>query len=440
MAAPIDRLVLKEARVIDPTQKLDDIATVYLEHGRIQHCVSSLSQRGPVPDGFKDATVVDASGMVAMPAFIDLRAHLGEPGFEYKEDVASGLRAAAAGGYCLVCCLPDTNPINDTRSITEFLLRAAHRAGGTALGPIGAVTCGLRGEELAEIGDLREAGAVAVSDAGHYIRRADLLRRALQYCETFDVLLMQQPLEPSLVRGTLMHEGSVSTRLGLRGSPGVAEAVALQRDLTLAATTRARYHASTLSTEGSINLIRDAKGRGARVSCDITPYHLLLNHAAVDGFDSRYKIVPPLREQKDQAALLEGLNDGTIDCIVSDHRPQSAVETDTEFDMVAAGMSGLELTISLLWQCVADGRIALSRIAELLSTGPARVLGLPAPSFKPGEVANFALVDPSRRFVPGEVGMHSKSQNTPYLNQELQAAVALTVSNGRVVYTLKEGL
>ncbi len=441
MPEPVQRLILRDARVVDPTQGLDEVATVFVEKGQIAHVSRGADEQNSARRGlFAGAQSIDAKGLVVAPGFIDLRCHLGEPGYEYKEDIASGLNAAKVGGYVRVCCLPDTKPVNDCRPVTESLLQAAQRCGGTQLSPIAAVTRELKGEVLAEVGDQKEAGAVAVSDANHYIRRSDVMRCALQYCQTFDLVLMQQAQDPTLARDAQMHEGGVSTRLGLRGWPRVAEEVALFRDLALAEDTGARYHASTISTQRSVELVREAKSRGLAVSCDITPYHLLLNEEQLHGYDARYKLVPPLRTSKDQQALLEAVLDGTIDCVVSDHRPQSALETNCEFDQVLPGMSGLELCVSVLWKAVSDGRIPVSRLVELLSTNPAKVLGLEPPSLKPGAPANLALLNTSRRFVPAQVGMQSKSSNTPYLDQELSARVVMTIANGHIIHTSKEEL
>ncbi|MEN9578076.1 MAG: dihydroorotase [Pseudomonadota bacterium] len=422
------RWILRDARVIDPTQGLDEIATLIVEDDKIV----GLTQESPdAPSG----STISAQGLVLMPGFIDLRAHLGEPGLEYREDVRSGLASAAAGGYVRVCCLPDTQPVNDCRAVTEALLNSAARAGGAELGPIGAVTRGLKGQELAEIGDLKEAGVVAVSDAGHAIERADLMRNALRYCRTFDVLLMQQAQVASLIAGAQMHEGATSARLGLRGWPRVAESIALQRDLLLAGDTGARYHASTLSTREGVALVREAKSRGFAVSCDITPYHLLETDRCLEGYDSRFKFSPPLREAADRDALLEAALDGTIDCIVTDHQPRSALETNAEFEIAEPGAVGLELCLSLLWQCVNDGRLPIARLAHLLSTGPARVLGIDAPSFRAGSEAYFTLIDPTGRFSPARSGLLSKSRNTPYWDRELPARVVMTVGRGKVLHS-----
>lgn len=434
----VERLVLRDARVVDPAAGLDRVATVVIDRGTI----TRLTDKREPSDSYAtpQSQVIDAQGMVVLPGLIDLRSHLGEPGYEYREDIQSGLKAASVGGYVRVCCLPDTKPVNDQRAVTEALLRAAAQVEGPTLCPIAAVTRGLQGTELAELGDLKEAGAVAVSDANHYIERSDVMRCALRYCRTFDLVLMQQAKDPRLVSHAQMHEGAISTRLGLRGWPAVAEEVGLFRDLALAEDTGARYHASTLSTHRAVNLVREAKARGVNVSCDVTPYHLLLSDRKLDGYDSRYKLEPPLRGARDQAALLDAIRDGTIDCVVSDHRPRSALETNAEFEAAKPGMSGLELCLSILWQAVSDGRLSLARMVEVLSTGPARVLGITAPSIQEGSLASLVLVNTSRRFVPRQIGMQSKSHNTPYLDNELAARVVLTIADGQCIYQSKDDL
>jgi dihydroorotase len=428
---PPDPLVFKNVRAVDPARSLDDVIDVVVERG-----IVSRAGRGAGAEAAKSehARVVDGTGRWLLPAFVDLHAHLREPGYEYKEDVASGLSAAAAGGYAHVCVMPNTKPVNDTRAVTDLMLRRAAEHGGTKLHPIAAITVGQRGEQLTEMAELREAGAVAVSDDGVCVMSASVMRRALEYARTFDMPVIQHCEDHTLTEGADMHEGAVATRLGLRGWPRVAEDVIVARDVLLAEHTRARYHAAHLSTHGAVRIIREAKSRGLSVTCEVTPHHLLLTDAAVIGYDTACKVNPPLREAEDVEALQRALADGTIDAIATDHAPHSALEKDCEFSAASPGMMGLELCFGLLAGLVKNGTVSLARLITALSSGPARIVGLEAPTLREGAKASLVLCDPALVWVPEKTPLQSKSKNTPFYRRSIEGRVLMTLVDGKVVF------
>jgi dihydroorotase len=389
---PPELLIVQNARVFDPSRELDQRADVVIESG-------TLTQIGPGAGGALSsnsrARVIAADGAWVLPGFIDLRAHLAEPGQEYKEDIASGLRAAAAGGYTRVCCTPDTDPVNDTRVVTEFLLARAEAVSHVRLHPIAAATQGLHGEALTEMAALKAAGAVAVGDANRCIMSANVMRRVLEYATNHGLPVFQHTEDHTLTKNADMNEGPVATRLGLRGAPAVAEDSIVARDVLLAEYTGATYHASHVSTARAVSLIRDAKSRGAQVSCAASVHNLVFSEAELATYDPNFKLLPPLRAQSDVEGLRRALEEGIVDAIVSDHRPQSSLEKDLEFQAAEAGAVSLSLCFSLLLGLVHEGRLSLKRAVQALTTGPAQVLGLPAPALRPGAPADLVLVQPS---------------------------------------------
>lgn len=433
--AALPLLIFEGVRAIDPSIELDDVVDVVIENGTITRVGRDA---GASLRNAEAARVVNGSGKWLLPAFTDLHAHLREPGQEYKEDVFSGLDAAAAGGYAHVCVMANTKPINDTRAITEAMLARAAAHGGPRLHPIGSITRGMKGEELTEMGDLRDAGAVGVSDDGVCVMNAAVMRRALSYAKNFDLLVIQHAEDHHLTAGASMHEGAVSARLGLRGWPRVAEDIIIARDILLAEYVDARYHAAHLSTEGAARLIREAKSRDLRVTAEVTPHHLLLTDAAVVGYDTACRVNPPLREASDVAALRRALADGTIDAIATDHAPHSRLEKDLEFAEASPGMMGLELCLGLLVQLVGQDGLTLNRLVDALSQAPARIAGLTVPRIKAGEVAELALVDPACKWIPAEHRLRSKSRNSPFLKSELGARVQMTLAHGAIVFELEK--
>ncbi len=428
LAAPLQPLVFRNVRAIDPSIQLDSVVDVVVEQGRIGRL--GVGAAGELISA-SSARVVDATGLCLLPAFVDIHVHLREPGHEYKEDIVSGLRAAAAGGYAAVCAMPNTAPVNDCRAVTELMLSVAARAGGCRLHPIGAITAGLRGQQLSEMGELREAGVVAVSDDGRCVQSSSVMRRALEYAKNFDLTVIQHAQDETLTDGADMHEGAVSARLGLRGWPRVAEDIIVARDIALASYVGARYHVAHASTAGTAALVREAKSRGLPVSAEVTPHHLLLTDEAVIGYDTACKVNPPLREAEDIERLRIALLDGTIDAIATDHAPHSTLEKDCEFHEAASGMIGLELCFGLVRRLF-DGN--LRRLVEVMSSGPCKVVGLTPPSLRVGADANLTLVDPDMVWKPNRNTLHSKSRNTPFLERELLGRVLMTIVDGRVAH------
>jgi len=417
--------------VIDPSSGLDEVQDVVIEDGRIAR-VGRDAGHGLSGERVR---VIDAAGLWLAPGFIDLHVHFRDPGQEYKEDIASGLRAAAAGGFTAVCPMPNTSPINDNRAITEMMLARAKEAGGPRLLPFGAITKKSEGKELTEMADLKEAGAVGVSDDGVCVMNAGVMRRALEYAKTFDLLVSQHCEDHHMTARADMHEGAVSTRLGLRGWPRVAEDIIVARDLLLTeAVGGARYHVAHISSMGAVRLIREAKSRGLAVTAEVTPHHLTLTDQALLGYDTFCKINPPLRSEEDRAALLEAVRDGTIDCIATDHAPHSSLEKDCEFPEAANGINGLETTFAALLPLVRNGTFSASRLMEALSTAPSRVGRIEGGTLKVGARADLVLLDPELRWTITKEALRSRSHNTPLLNQEVVGRVQMTLVAGVVVY------
>src|SRR5262245_38357613 len=422
-AKPPELLVITGVRAVDPARALDATVDVVVEGGTI----ARLGEAAATEEirRAERARLIDGRGLLLLPAFVDLHAHLREPGHEYKEDIASGLAAAAAGGFAHVCAMPNTRPVNDTRAVTEAMIARARELRGPMLHPIGAITKGQQGKELTEMADLKEAGAVAVSDDGRCVTSSAVMRRALEYGKTFDLPVIQHAEDHALTEGAQMHEGAVSTRLGLRGWPRVAEDIIVARDLLLAEATGARYHVAHVSSLGAVRLLREAKARGLPVTAEVTPHHLTLTDAAVIGYDTACKVNPPLREQADVDALRAALADGTIDAVATDHAPHSRLEKDCEFAQAAPGMIGLELVVPLLLGLCRAGALWLERLVDALTRAPARVVGLHAPSLRVGTRAELCLIDPAFRYVLDPASLRSKSRNTPRLGKELCGRVRM---------------
>ena len=425
----MSRLLIKGGRVVDPAVGLDDDRDVLLAEGLVQDVGKRIAARG--------AEVIDAAGLVVCPGFIDLHTHLREPGREDKETIATGTRAAAAGGYTAVCAMPNTEPVNDTAGITRLILERAREAAAVRVYPIGAITRGSRGEELAEYGDLRDAGCVAVSDDGRPVASARMMRRALEYAQAFDLPVIDHCEEPTLFQGASMNEGTVSTLLGLRGAPAAAEAIAVERDLLLAELTGGRLHIAHISAAASVDAVRRGKARGVRVTAEATPHHLLLIDEEVrkSEYDTATKMNPPLRSEADRQAVLKGLRDGTIDCIATDHAPHTVDDKKVEFDHAAFGIVGLETAVGLcLDRLVASGVIDLRRLVQVLAAGPAAALGLPGGTLAPGAPGDVTVLDPRRKWRVDPERFASKGRNTPFSGWTLTGAPAFTIVEGRVVW------
>jgi dihydroorotase len=421
-------LLIKNGRVVDPANSIDAVEDVLIDGDRIQRIGRDVAAP-------PDATVLDATGKVVCPGFIDIHVHLREPGLEYKETVATGTRAAAAGGFTAVACMANTQPVNDNRSITDYILAKAATEGIVRVYPIGAVTRGLGGKELAELAELAEAGCVAFSDDGRCVMNAALYRRAMEYTLPFGAPVISHAEDHDLSHGTAMNEGVVSTELGIPGAPAAAEDVMVARDILLAELTGAHVHIAHLSTAGAVRLVRDAKARGVRVTAEVTPHHLLLTEEAVRDFDSNTKMAPPLRTKRDVEVLLEALIDGTIDCIATDHAPHAASEKEGEYDHAAFGIVGLETAVGLLLdRLVRTGALPLGTFVSRLSRDPARLLGLPGGSLAAGAPADVTILDLEAGWTVDPAKFQSKSRNSPFGGWAITGRPWRTIVGGRIVW------
>ncbi|MGB4018482.1 MAG: dihydroorotase [Syntrophomonadaceae bacterium] len=423
------RLLVKGGRVIDPSSGLDKLTDILIEDGKIIKVDENISA---------EAEVVDATGKIVCPGFIDVHVHLREPGFEYKEDIASGTRAAAAGGFTTVCCMPNTNPIIDNVAVASFVRERALRSGVVHVLPIGAVTKQQEGQEISEIADLVAAGCVALSDDGRPVTRADIMRNALEYSKMFDVPVMSHCEDLDLSNGGQMHEGYYSTIYGLKGIPAEAEEVMVGRDISLARLTGARLHICHISTAGSVQLIRRAKREGIRITCEVTPHHLTLTDELVGSYDTDTKVNPPLRSQEHLEALWAGLKDGTIDCIATDHAPHHLESKDCEYELASTGISGLETAIPGIMSLVERGILDMNTMIEKRTVGPAMVLGIDRGHLQEGAVADVTIIDPQavRRVDPAS--FYSKGRNNPYKEREYTGWPYATIVAGKVV--AREGI
>jgi dihydroorotase len=425
----MSRLLLRGGRVIDPAEGVDATLDVLISEDTIAEVGARLTARG--------AQVLEVKGLVVCPGFIDIHTHLREPGQEHKETIATGTRAAAAGGFTAVCCMPNTEPVNDNEGITRLILERARVEGAVRVFPIGAITRGSKGEELAEYGDLREAGCVAVSDDGHPVADSRVMRRALEYAKAFDLVVIDHCEDPSLAERTCMNEGAVSTHLGLRGEPAVGEAIMVERDVLLAGLTGGRFHVAHMSAAASVDAVRRGKARGSRVTAEVTPHHLFLTDEDVreSGYDTSTKMKPPLRTEADRQALFTALQDGTIDCIATDHAPHHVDDKRVEFDRAANGVVGLETAVALcLDRLVGEGLLDLPRLVALLSPGPARVLGLPGGTLAPGSPADVTVLDLTRNRQVDSSRFQSRGRNTPFDGWILKGWPVVTIVGGKIAW------
>jgi dihydroorotase len=428
MTGPV---LLRGGRVIDPSRDMDDTADVLLQDGK----VAAVARGVGVPDG---AVVHEVAGLVVAPGLVDIHVHLREPGNEDEETIASGARAAVAGGFTAVCAMPNTDPVTDNQAAVGFIVRQAVRAGLARVYPVGAVSVGQRGEQLAEFGEMVGAGAVAVSDDGRPVASGHLMRTALEYARTFGIPVADHCEEPTLAAGGAMHEGIVSARLGLKGIPAAAEEIMVARDLLLAELTGGHVHLCHMSTRGSVELIRRAKARGVRVTAEVTPHHLALTDAACEAYDTNAKMNPPLREAADIVALREGLREGVIDCIASDHAPHAYDEKEAAFDDAPFGIIGLETAFGVAHtELVRGGTLTLPQLVARMSTSPAALFHLPAGTLATGAPADVCVLDVERPWRVEPDRFHSKSRNTPFGGRELVGRAVLTFVAGRPAHTLE---
>ena len=427
--------LIQGGHVIDPG-RFNGIADVLIDNGKVLAIGKNLIAQAKTKDGSID--VIDARDKLVVPGFVDLHVHLREPGFEYKETIKTGTAAAAAGGFTSVCCMPNTHPVNDSQAITEFILEQARAAGNARVFPVGAITKGSEGKELAEIGDLRRAGCVAISDDGQPVMNSMVMRRAMEYALAFDMPVIDHCEDLHLSEGGCMNEGIVSTQLGLQGVPAAAEDVMVSRNLALAELTGARLHLAHLSTVGSVRMVREAKARGIRVTAEACPHHFTLTEEAVRGFNTLAKMNPPLRTWDDVHAIKEGLRDGTIDVIATDHAPHAGQEKQQEFAAAPNGNVGLETALPLTLALVEEGILTLESAIEKLTTAPAKAFSLSKGSLAPGADADVVIVDPQETWGIDPSRFRSKSRNTPFAGWKVKGRVKTTLLSGRVVYESSE--
>ena len=419
-------IVLQNGRVIDPANAVDRKADVWIQDGRIVEPGSAIPP---------DAQVFNLEGKWVVPGLIDMHVHLREPGQEYKETVETGAQAAAAGGFTAVACMPNTNPINDSASVTRFILERA--AGAAArIYPVGAISQGSNGAELAEYGEMKRAGVAALSDDGRPVVDSQLMRRAMEYASGYNLLVISHSEERSLSHNGSMNESVVSTRLGLKGIPNAAESIAVFREVALAELTGVPVHIAHVSTGDSVDIIRYAKSRGVRVTAETAPHYFTLTDAAVEGYNTNAKMSPPLRSESDRQKIRIALQDGTLDAIATDHAPHSILEKNVEFDHAANGIIGLETSLPLTLALVREGVISESRMVELMSVAPARILGVPGGSLAVGDVADVTVIDPERQFTYTKEMIVSKSANSPFIGWKLQGKAVLTLLGGRTTHNV----
>jgi dihydroorotase len=429
-AIPQTRIVLRGGRVLDPSQRIDQIGDVVIVDGRIDHVGGALgSEPGP------DVAIIECAGRVVAPGFIDVHCHLREPGREDVETIASGARAAAAGGFTAVCAMPNTQPVTDNQAAVGFILRQARQARAARVHPIGAISVGQMGEALAEFGEMVAAGAVAVSDDGRPVASAHLMRTALEYARTFGIPVADHCEEPTLARGGTMNEGLVSARLGLKGIPSEAEEIMAIRDILLARRTGGHIHLCHMSTRGSVELIRWGKDRGIRVTAEVCPHHLSLTEDSVEGYTTNAKMNPPLRTADDLAAHQDAVRDGTIDLVATDHAPHHYDEKEREFSDAPNGIIGLETALGVVntW-LVKRGIIDLPTLVDRMSVTPARVFRLPGGTLRRGADADVTVFDADREWIVDPTAFVTRGRNTPYGGRSLFGRAVCTIVDGRVVY------
>jgi dihydroorotase len=421
---------VRGGRVIDPASGRDEIADVLLLAGKVE----AVGQGLGTPD---DAEVMDASGQVVAPGFIDLHTHLREPGQEDLETIATGALAAVAGGFTAVCAMPNTDPVCDNQGVVGFVVSQAQRAGKARVYPIGAVSLGQRGQQLAEFGELVGAGAVAVSDDGHPVPSSHLMRTALEYANVFGIPVADHCEDMSLAEGGTMHEGVVSTRLGLKGIPSAAEEIIVARDIILSELTSGHVHLCHMSTRGSVELIRRAKDKGLKVTAEACPHHFTLTHESCEGYNTNAKMNPPLREAADREAIRDALRDGTIDAIATDHAPHHYDAKEREFDQAPNGIIGLETAFALAnSELVGGGVLTLAGLVERMSTMPARIFHLPGGSLAKGAPADVVLLDPEAEWTVNPSAFRSRSRNTPFGGRAVRGRAVTTIVRGQVVFRL----
>jgi len=426
------KLLLTGARIIDPAQNIDSRMDIFLEDGKIAKTGTNLSRS--IKSKNSEAITIALDGMILVPGLIDMHTHLREPGFEYKETIASGAAAAIAGGFTSIACMPNTNPINDNRSVTEFIKRKAAEAALVNVYPIGAISMDSAGSRLTEFWDLKEAGIVALSDDGNPVMNAALMRRAMEYAFSLQLPVISHCEDTNLSADGLMNEGYYSTILGLRGIPGIAEEAMIARDILIAEFTKTCVHIAHVSTAGSVRLIRDAKKRGLKVTAETAPHYFTLTEESLQGYDTNFKVNPPLRSEKDIAAIKEGLADGTIDVIACDHAPHGRTDKEVEFEYAANGISGLETSLGLSLNLINSRTLNWPELIVRMSLNPARILNLPKGTLEPGADADITVIDPQLKWTVDVQAFRSRGKNSPFHGRQMQGKAILTIVGGEIKY------
>lgn len=420
--------LIKGGRVIDPGN-LDGIMDIVVENGKIVEIKKGVLINGDNTE----ITIIDASQKLVVPGLIDMHVHLRDPGHEYKETIETGGLAAAFGGFTAICCMPNTDPVNDSRQVTEYILKKAKKADTVRVYPVAAISKGLRGENLCEYGELKDAGAIAVSDDGNPVMNSQLMRRALEYAGGFDLPVISHCEDLDLASGGAMNEGAVATQMGLSGIPNAAESIMVLRDIALSELTGIPVHIAHVSTRESVRAIRDAKKRGVSVTAETTPHYFTITDTAVRDYNTNAKMNPPLRTEQDREAIWQGLADGTIDVIATDHAPHSIIEKAVEFDQAANGIIGLETSVSLSLKLIETGIIGITDLIEKMSTNPARILGLEN-GLKTGRAADITIIDPEISYRIDADRFQSLSRNTPFNGWNVKGKAVLTMVGGKIVY------
>jgi len=428
------KMLLTGARIIDPAQNIDSRMDIFLENGKIAKVGVNLSKSSKSKDSDKTTKIIDLTGMILVPGLIDMHTHLREPGYEYKETIASGSAAAVAGGFTSIACMPNTNPINDNRSITEFIRRKAAEAALANVYPVGAISTDSAGLKLTEFWDLKEAGIVALSDDGQPVMNAALMRRAMEYASSLQLPVISHCEDTNLSADGLMNEGYYSTILGLRGIPGVAEEVMIARDILIAEFTGTPVHIAHVSTAGSVRLIRDAKKRGLKVTAETAPHYFTLTDEALQSYDTNFKINPPLRSKQDVVAIKEGLADGTIDVIACDHAPHGRTDKEVEFEYAANGISGLETSLGLSLNLISNKIINWPELIAKMSLNPARILNLTKGTLETGADADITVIDPQVKWTVDVQAFRSRGKNSPFHGRKMQGKAILTIVGGEIKY------
>ncbi|MDO8723288.1 MAG: dihydroorotase [Syntrophales bacterium] len=432
----MEKILLRGVRVVDPSRNIDGEMDLLIEGGKIAEIGKDIykSAKESPKKSNTDVKIIDLQGMSAVPGLIDMHTHLREPGFEYRETIRTGSEAASHGGFTSVACMPNTNPVNDNRSVTEFIRRKAAGCDLVNVYPIAAISRGSEGVTMTEFRDLKDAGAVAFSDDGKPVTNSALMRRALEYASSLDMPVISHCEDVNLSAGGVVNEGLVSTELGLQGIPAMAEDVMVARDIILAEFTGATLHIAHVSTAGAVRLIREAKERGVRVTAETAPHYFSLTDEAAREFDTNAKVYPPLRSMEDVTAIKEGLRDGAIDAIASDHAPHAVTDKEVEFEYAASGISGLETSLALSLRLVTDGILTLNQLIEKMSTNPARILHIPKGTLRVGADADITVIDPGKVWTVEPQGLHSKGKNSPFLGWTLKGKAILTIVAGKIKY------